>query len=220
LLTQRERAVNTLSRGRRCPQLMIYDIQPPTAPTSFRVCVFCGSSSGTRAIYARRARALGRGLCQRGVGLVYGGSNRGLMGVVADTVSAGGGEVIGVIPEHLLEGVVANSTLGELRVVSSMHQRKALMADLADAFIAMPGGFGTLDELFEIITWAQLGLHAKPIGLLNVGQPLVRDPVGEGGSVEQAAARHAAGMRGVSTEVAHVHRTGDPVHDPRPQVRS
>lgn len=119
-------------------------------------------------MYTQQARVLGQLLCQRGVGLVYGGSTQGLMGVIARTVIAGAGDVIGVIPEHLRERGAIGGALGELRVVGSMHERKALMADLADGFIAMPGGFGTLDELFEILTWAQLGLHAKPIGLLNV----------------------------------------------------
>jgi uncharacterized protein (TIGR00730 family) len=119
-------------------------------------------------VYTQQARALGRQLAQRGIGLVHGGSSRGLMGAVARAVLAGGGDVIGVIPQHLIDRGAGGNPLGELRVVGSMHERKALMADLADAFIAMPGGFGTLDELFEIVTWAQLGLHTKPIGLLNV----------------------------------------------------
>jgi uncharacterized protein (TIGR00730 family) len=151
-----------------------------------RVCVFSGSSAGARPVYTQQARNLGQQLSQRGIGLVYGGSSRGLMGVVARAVLAGGGEVIGVIPQHLLDRGSGGSPLGEQRVVGSMHERKALMADLADAFIAMPGGFGTLDELFEIVTWAQLGLHSKPIGLLNVAgyfdrlDELVQHAVAEG----------------------------------------
>jgi uncharacterized protein (TIGR00730 family) len=133
-----------------------------------RVCVFAGSSSGSRTEYHAAASDLGRELASRGIGLVYGGARVGLMGAVADAVLAGGGEVIGVIPNALVEKEVAHTSLTELRVVTSMHQRKALMADLSDAFIALPGGWGTLDEMFEILTWAQLGLHRKPCGLLNV----------------------------------------------------
>jgi uncharacterized protein (TIGR00730 family) len=140
----------------------------PLSARMRRVCVFCGSSPGARAEYGQQAWQLGRLLAQRDVGLVYGGSTRGLMGIVARAVMAAGGDVIGVMPEHLIEREGASRPVGELRVVHSMHERKALMADLSDAFIALPGGFGTLDELFEIVTWAQLGLHAKPIGLLNV----------------------------------------------------
>lgn len=133
-----------------------------------RVCVFCGSRSGDRAIYAETAAALGAQLARRGLGLVYGGGNIGLMGIIADAALAAGGEVIGVIPQHLLLREVAHAGLSSLHVVDSMHTRKALMADLSDAFIAAPGGFGTLDELCEILTWAQLGLHQKPCGVLNV----------------------------------------------------
>lgn len=132
-----------------------------------RVCVFCGSSTGN-AVYAEHARALGRAIGERGLGLVYGGGHVGLMGVLADAALAAGGEVIGVIPEALQARELAHPGLTRLHVVDTMHQRKALMADLADAFAALPGGFGTADELFEILTWAQLGLHARPIGLLNV----------------------------------------------------
>jgi uncharacterized protein (TIGR00730 family) len=133
-----------------------------------RVCVFCGSSFGQDAVFERAARALGAGLAARGVGLVYGGGNVGLMGALADAALAGGGEVIGVIPQALVARELAHRGLSELRVVSSMHQRKALMAELAEAFIALPGGYGTLDELCEILTWAQLGLHQKACGLLNL----------------------------------------------------
>jgi len=133
-----------------------------------RICVFTGSRPGARADYGAAARALGRTLAQRGIGLVYGGGNVGLMGEMADAALASGGEVIGVIPESLVRKEVAHGGLSELRVVRSMHERKAQMADLADAFIALPGGMGTLEELFEILTWAQLGLHAKPCGLLDV----------------------------------------------------
>ncbi len=133
-----------------------------------RVCVFCGSSPGAREEYAVTARQLAGDLVARGCELVYGGGNVGLMGVVADAVLARGGRVIGVIPEVLLAKEVAHRGLTELRVVASMHERKAVMADLADAFVALPGGLGTLEELFEALTWSQLGLHAKPCGLLNV----------------------------------------------------
>jgi uncharacterized protein (TIGR00730 family) len=132
------------------------------------LCVFCGSSAGTGAAYAEAARALGRELAGRGLRLVYGGGNVGLMGILADEVLSAGGEVIGVIPQALVAREVAHAGLTRLHVVGSMHQRKALMADLSDAFLALPGGFGTLEELCEVLTWAQLGLHAKPCGLLNV----------------------------------------------------
>ena len=133
-----------------------------------RICVFSGSSLGLRPEYQQAAHALGQELVSRGLGLVYGGASVGLMGVVADTVLAAGGEVIGVLPRGLFRREVPHRHLTELREVGSMHERKALMSDLADGFIALPGGFGTFDELFEIITWAQLGLHSKPIGLLDV----------------------------------------------------
>lgn len=133
-----------------------------------RICVFSGSNTGKRQEYQQAARDLGQELIARGLGLVYGGASVGLMGVIADTVLAGGGEVIGVIPRALFRREVAHEHLTALHEVDSMHERKALMADLSDGFIALPGGFGTFDELFEITTWAQLGLHTKPIGLLNV----------------------------------------------------
>jgi uncharacterized protein (TIGR00730 family) len=133
-----------------------------------RVCVFTGSSSGVRPSYIAAARELGALLASRGIGLVYGGARVGLMGTLADAVLAAGGEVVGVIPAALVAKEVAHTGLTDLRVVDSMHQRKALMSDLADAFIALPGGWGTLEEFFEVLTWAQLGLHRKPSGLLNV----------------------------------------------------
>ena len=132
------------------------------------VAVFCGSSVGSRAAYAEAAAQAGRVLAGRGLRLVYGGGNVGLMGIVSDACLAAGGTVTGVIPQALKDREVAHLGLPDLRVVASMHERKALMADLSDAFIALPGGFGTLDELFEILTWAQLGIHRKPVGLLNV----------------------------------------------------
>lgn len=133
-----------------------------------RLCIFCGSSLGARECYAEAARRVGELLAQRGIGLVFGGGHVGIMGALADAVLEGGGEVIGVIPQALVDKELAHAGLTELRVVATMHQRKAEMADLADGFAALPGGCGTLDELFEILTWAQLGLHNKPIGLLNV----------------------------------------------------
>jgi uncharacterized protein (TIGR00730 family) len=133
-----------------------------------RVCVYCGSGVGGQDGYAQAARALGRALVERGLGLVFGGGRIGMMGVLAETVLAGGGEAIGVIPQDLMDKGLGLTTATSLRVVGTMHARKALMAELADAFIAMPGGFGTAEEFFEALTWAQLGLHAKPCGLLNV----------------------------------------------------
>ncbi len=132
------------------------------------ICVFCGSKIGNRDVYQLAAQALGKAIANRGLNLVYGGSDVGLMGIVADTVLANGGEVIGVIPEFFISQEVAHPNLTKLHIVKSMHERKALMAKSADAFIALPGGYGTLEELAEIITWAQLDLHNKPIGILNI----------------------------------------------------
>jgi uncharacterized protein (TIGR00730 family) len=133
-----------------------------------RICVFCGSSAGARPEYAGAARTLGALLAERGIGLVYGGGRVGLMGVVADAVLEAGGEAVGVIPEALVRREVGHAGLTELHVVASMHERKARMADLADAFVALPGGFGTFEEFCEVLTWSQLGIHPKPCGLLNV----------------------------------------------------
>ena len=141
-----------------------------------RVLVFCGSSPGARPEYATAADELGRLLATRGLGLVYGGARVGLMGTVADAALAEGGEVIGVIPRQLIDHEIAHTGLTDLREVSTMHERKALMAELSDAVIALPGGTGTLDELFELLTWSQLGLHRMPIGVLDVAgywQPLL-----------------------------------------------
>lgn len=148
-----------------------------------RVCVFCGASSGRLPEYVRAARAFGAAAAARGLGIVYGGGRVGLMGALADAALAGGGEVIGVIPQELVERELAHGGLSELRVVGSLHERKALMAELSDGFVALPGGFGTLDELLEQLTWSQLGLHEKPVGLFDVEEywrPLI------------ALARHAA----------------------------
>jgi len=133
-----------------------------------RVCVFCGSQVGSNGLYQQAAAELGCLLVQRGYGLVYGGGHVGLMGVIADAVLHNGGEVIGVIPEAMMVRELAHTGITRMDVVPSMHARKARMAELADAFIAMPGGYGTFEELFEIMTWALLGIHQKPIGLLNV----------------------------------------------------
>jgi uncharacterized protein (TIGR00730 family) len=133
-----------------------------------RLAVFCGSNPGARPEYAHAARAFGKLLASRGIGIVYGGSNVGLMQVLADAMLDELGDIIGVIPQMLVAREVANKALSDLRIVDSMHDRKALMAELADGFVALPGGIGTLEEFFEIWTWAQLGMHDKPCGLLNV----------------------------------------------------
>jgi uncharacterized protein (TIGR00730 family) len=136
--------------------------------TSPSICVFAGSSPGRDPALLESASALGRALVSRGYGLVYGGASIGLMGRVADTVLSAGGQVIGVMPDFLAAHEIAHRSLTELKITTSMHERKDTMASLSDGFIALPGGFGTLEEFFEVITWAQLGLHAKPCGLLNV----------------------------------------------------
>jgi len=133
-----------------------------------RICVFCGSSFGSDPAYARVAEQLGESLAARNIELVYGGATVGLMGLLADSVLTRGGRVIGVIPQALVDKEIAHTGLTDLRVVNSMHERKALMAELADAFIALPGGFGTLEEFCEVLTWSQLGLHRKNCGLLNI----------------------------------------------------
>lgn len=132
-----------------------------------RICVFCGSSSGSRPEYVQAAKNLAHALVDRNIGLVYGGASVGMMGELARTALAANGEVIGVIPASLAEREVAFEDLPDLRIVNSMHERKTVMADLAAAFIALPGGLGTMEEFFEILTWAQLGIHTKPCGLLN-----------------------------------------------------
>lgn len=132
-----------------------------------RICVFCGASPGNDPAHAALARSVGAGLAERGIGLVYGGGRVGLMGALADAALDAGGEVIGVIPQGLVERELAHPGITESRVVATLHERKAVMADLADAFIALPGGLGTLEELAEVVSWAQLQLHVKPIGLLG-----------------------------------------------------
>jgi uncharacterized protein (TIGR00730 family) len=133
-----------------------------------RVCVYAGSNPGSDPAYAEATRALGAELAARGIGLVYGGGKVGLMGVIADTVLAAGGEAIGVMPQALIDREIGHPGLTELKVVHSMHERKALMAELGDAFVALPGGIGTLEELIEVYTWSQLGIHDKACGVLNV----------------------------------------------------
>jgi uncharacterized protein (TIGR00730 family) len=141
----------------------------PAPRPAFSVCVYCGSRFGAQPAYTEAARALGRAIGSRGWQLVYGGGKVGLMGEVADAVLAAGGRVIGVIPDSLMQREVGHTGLSELHVVPTMHQRKQMMAERADAFIALPGGIGTLEELYEVWTWRQLGYHRQPIGLLNVG---------------------------------------------------
>ncbi len=133
-----------------------------------RICVYAGSNPGANEAYAEAAGDLARLLAQRGIGVVYGGARVGLMGILADTALADGGEVIGVMPQDLVDREIAHTGLTELHVVGSMHERKALMAELSDGFVALPGGAGTLEELIEVYTWSQLGLHDKPMGVLNV----------------------------------------------------
>jgi len=133
------------------------------------LCVFCGSSPGVDARYLAAARALGQGLASSGIRLVYGGASVGLMGAIADAVLHAGGDVVGIIPKALEQKEVAHRGLPDLRIVGSMHERKALMAELSDGFVALPGGVGTLEELFEVWTWGQLGYHAKPCAIYNVG---------------------------------------------------
>ena len=145
--------------------------------TPRRLCVFCGSAHGRNPAFTTAAQELGRELARRGIGLVYGGATVGLMGVLADAALGAGGEVIGVIPESLMAREIGHTGLTKLHVVGSMHERKALMAELANGFVALPGGFGTFEEFFEVVTWAQLGLHAKPCSLLNIAgffDPLLR----------------------------------------------
>jgi uncharacterized protein (TIGR00730 family) len=143
-------------------------IGPSTARRLLRLCVFCGSSTGADPAFRRAAETLGAALVRQDITLVYGGGNIGLMGVIADRVMQAGGRVIGVIPRQLLDKELAHHGITDLRVVGSMHERKALMAELAEGFIALPGGYGTIEEFSEVLTWSQLGLHAKPMGLLNV----------------------------------------------------
>jgi uncharacterized protein (TIGR00730 family) len=183
-----------------------------------RICVFCGSSTGIRPAYREAAARLGSLMALRGLGLVFGGGHIGLMGVLADAVLAAGGEVVGVIPQALVDRELAHGRLTELHVVDTMHQRKALMADLSDGFVALPGGYGTLDETFEILTWAQLGIHRKPVAMLNVGgffDPLL-------GWIDRAV--DDGFLRGQHRELLNVAATPEEVieallgHEPAPQM--
>jgi uncharacterized protein (TIGR00730 family) len=137
-------------------------------PALSSVCVFCGSNGGADPAYLAAAEAVGAGLARRGIRVVYGGGRVGLMGALADSARAAGGEVVGVMPQALVDREIGHTGIDDLRVVATMHERKALMVELADAFVALPGGIGTLEELFEVYTWAQLGIHAKPLALLDV----------------------------------------------------
>jgi uncharacterized protein (TIGR00730 family) len=137
-------------------------------PAVSSVCVFCGSNGGADPAYLAAAESVGAGLAQRGIRVVYGGGRVGLMGALADSARAAGGEVVGVMPQALVDREIGHTGIDDLRVVATMHERKALMVELADAFVALPGGIGTLEELFEVYTWAQLGIHAKPLALLDV----------------------------------------------------
>ena len=137
-------------------------------PALSSICVFCGSNGGADPAYLATAEAVGTGLARRGIRVIYGGGRVGMMGAVADAARAAGGDVVGVIPQQIFDLEIGHTGLDDLRVVGSMHERKALMAELSDAFVALPGGIGTLEELFEVYTWAQLGIHAKPLALLDV----------------------------------------------------
>jgi uncharacterized protein (TIGR00730 family) len=186
-----------------------------------RVCVFCGASSGRLPAYAEAARAFGATAARRGLGLVYGGGRVGLMGAVADASLAAGGEVVGVIPQELVDRELAHGGLTELHVVGSLHERKALMAELSDGFVALPGGFGTLDELMEQLTWSQLGLHDKPVGLLDAAgywRPLIalaRHATQEGFVRESDLARIAVG----DDPEALLDRLGRLAQEPRPRPK-
>ena len=169
-----------------------------------RICVYAGSNPGADPAFAEAAADLARLLAERGIGVVYGGAHKGLMGILADTALAAGGEVIGVIPQQLFDREIAHTGLTEQHVVGSMHERKAKMAELADAFIALPGGAGTLEELIEIYTWSQLGLHDKPMGVLNVngyydGLAALLDHAVEEGFLRE---QHRAAMHVASTPEA------------------
>jgi uncharacterized protein (TIGR00730 family) len=178
------------------------------------VCIFCGSRPGARPEFLEAATEFGAELARRGLTLVYGGASVGLMGAVANAVLANGGRAVGVLPRHLQQREIGHQGLAELLLVDSMHERKALMAERADAFIALPGGFGTFDELFEIITWGQLGLHRKPIGLLDVSgyfQPLlamVRQGVHDG--FIPTAHAHPFVVSNSSTELLDAVQSGEP----------
>lgn len=184
-------------------------------PNLRSICVFCGSSPDVDALYLSSAHEVGRLLASMGIRLVYGGGRLGLMGALADAAVAAGGDIIGVIPGALVDKEVAHRGLSELRVVASMHERKALMAELADGFVALPGGIGTLEEFFEIWTWGQLGLHHKPFGLLNVGgfyDPLLAflDQLAERRFLRPEH-RDMVHMRAVTSDLLHAMETYRPI---------
>ncbi|HYO58504.1 TIGR00730 family Rossman fold protein [Archangium sp.] len=188
------------------------------------VCVFCGSRMGARPDYLEGARVLGAELARRGLTLVYGGASVGLMGALADAALAGGGKVVGVLPQVLSARELAHPRLTELHLVDSMHTRKAMMARLSDAFIAMPGGVGTFEELFEMTTWAQLGIHHKPIGLLNVADfyapllTLMRRAVDEG-FVPEARAQPFACDTSPAALLDQLQKAGQPLTPDKPVLR-
>ena len=188
------------------------------------VCVFCGSRMGARPEYLEAARALGTELALRGLTLVYGGTSVGLMGAVADAALARGGKVVGVLPHMLRDREIAHKGLTELHLVDSMHTRKAMMAQRSDAFIAMPGGVGTFEELFEMTTWAQLGLHHKPIGLLNVADfygpllALMRRAVDEG-FIPETRAQPFACEASPAALMEQLQRAGQPLTPEKPVLR-
>jgi uncharacterized protein (TIGR00730 family) len=188
------------------------------------VCVFCGSRMGARPEYLEGARALGAEIARRGFTLVYGGTSVGLMGAVADAALAGGGKVVGVLPHVLSDREIAHKGLTELHLVDSMHTRKAMMAQLSGAFIAMPGGVGTFEELFEMTTWAQLGIHHKPIGLLNVADfygpllTLMRRAVDEG-FIPEARAQPFACEASPAALMDALERAGQPLTPDKPVLR-
>lgn len=189
----------------------------PTKPKFRRICVFCGSHSGIKPAYSDAALELGKELVERKINLVYGGGSVGLMGLVSKTVHDGGCHVLGVIPKALMPSEISGQTVGELRVVADMHQRKAEMARHADAFIALPGGYGTLEELLEMTTWSQLGIHDKPVGLLNVEGyynallALIDKGVEEG--FIKPAARHIIVSAPSAREVVCKMEEFEPLHD-------
>ena len=182
-----------------------------------RLCVFCGSAHGRNSDFTTAAQELGRELARRGIGLVYGGATVGLMGLLADAALGAGGEVIGVIPESLMAREIGHAGLTKLHVVGSMHERKALMAELADGFVALPGGFGTFEEFFEVVTWAQLGLHAKPCSLLNIAgffDPLLRllDTAVAEGFIKPAARQSVTVESSVASLLDRFSTVPTPVH--------
>ncbi len=187
------------------------------------VCVFCGSRMGARPEYLEGAKALGAELARRGITLVYGGTTVGLMGAMADAALAGGGKVVGILPRVLSDREIAHPGLTELHLVDSMHTRKAMMAERAEAFIAMPGGIGTFEELFEVTTWAQLGIHHKPIGLLNVANyyapllAMMKRAVDEG-FIAEASAQPFACDPSPASLLETLQKAGQPLSPAKPRL--